>query len=259
MRVYPPSHLPQLITERQISSVLMAMPSVSHVRRRAVVESLGRFPVHVRTVPGLVDLVAGNAQVDEIREIDIDDVLGRGPIPPREELLHACVRGRAILVTGAGGVEHMVSISTDKAVRPTNVMGANKHFAELILQGLARRCATIRFSMVRFGNVPGSSGSVMPEFREQIRRGGPVTVTHPEITRYFMTIPEAAQLVIQAGSMAEGGGVDPRGGPGIPATGRGRGPAPAPFRRRRLKRARHPSHALPSVDFVGWVVPIRGS
>jgi FlaA1/EpsC-like NDP-sugar epimerase len=114
---------------------------------------------------------------------------------------------RTAQAAAENGVADFVLISTDKAVRPTNIMGASKRLAELVLQALATQSSSTRFSMVRFGNVLGSSGSVVPRFRQQIRDGGPVTLTHPDITRYFMTIPEAAQLVIQAGAMAKGGDV----------------------------------------------------
>ena len=104
-------------------------------------------------------------------------------------------------------VENFVLVSTDKAVRPTNIMGASKRLAEMILQALAAENVQTNLSIVRFGNVLGSSGSVVPKFRQQIKNGGPITITHPEITRFFMTIPEAAQLVIQAGAMSKGGDV----------------------------------------------------
>jgi len=325
IKVYAPSLLPTLITECGISQILLAMPSVSRARRRVIFEELEELPVHVRTIPGLEDLVNGNARVNELREVDIEDLLGRDTVAPDEKLLEKCIKHKNILVTGAGGsigselcrqiihlepkclvlhelseyalyqvdselqklnkqnkkkidivpiigniqnqkhlekvlkiykintiyhaaaykhvplVEHnvleaiknnifgtlyaalaarnanvdtFVLISTDKAVRPTNVMGATKRFAEMILQGLAKendgiqkKKSVTQYCMVRFGNVLGSSGSVVPLFREQIRNGGPVTVTHPDIIRYFMTIPEAAQLVIQASSMGKNGEV----------------------------------------------------
>jgi FlaA1/EpsC-like NDP-sugar epimerase len=323
LKVYPQSMLASLVEEYGISQILLAMPSVSRARRRAIVEELERLPVHVRTIPGMIDLVSGNAEVNELREVEIEDLLGRDTVAPNKGLLEKCIINKNVMITGAGGsigselcrqiallepnnlimldiseyalysinnelqnltkntktniipllgnvqeqsyiekiieiynvqtiyhaaaykhvplvehnileaiknnifgtlhaafaakkcnVETFVLISTDKAVRPTNVMGATKRFAELILQGLANDVESnqndlnnTHFCMVRFGNVLGSSGSVVPLFREQIRAGGPVTLTHPDIIRYFMTIPEAAQLVIQASAMGDKGEV----------------------------------------------------
>ena len=310
--------LPQLVRERQIDRVLLAMPSASRRRRREILTALEPLGLHVQSLPHLTDLIAGKARIDELRDVDVGDLLGRDPVPPNPRLFGSCIRGKCVLVTGAGGsigselcrqimqlsptrlvlfemseialytierelteiaardrltvevipllgnahhrqrvrevlaaygvqtvyhaaaykhvpivehnvvegihnnvistwytaeaaietgVETFVLISTDKAVNPANVMGATKRLAELVLQGLQERSNSTRFCMVRFGNVLASSGSVVPLFQEQIRRGGPVTVTHPDVIRYFMTIPEAAQLVIQAGSMAKGGDV----------------------------------------------------
>ena len=310
--------LPWLVQKYDVSHVLLAMPSVSRRARRDVIESLEPLPVHVQTVPNIEDLISGKAQVDDIREIDVEDLLSRPPVAPDESLMQATLLDKSVLVTGAGGsigselcrqilrirprilvlfelselalytidkeleslatqmgidcrivpllgsvqdearvreimehfdvetvyhaaaykhvplveqniiegvcnnvlgtlrtaraardtgVETFVLVSTDKAVSPTSIMGASKRFAELVLQALQENANGTRFAMVRFGNVLESSGSVVPLFRDQIRRGGPVTVTHPEIIRYFMTIPEAAQLVIQAGGMAHGGEV----------------------------------------------------
>lgn len=318
-RVHPPEKIDQLIRNNSLSSVLLAIPSASKARRSEVLKWLEQYPVHLRTVPGLHDIVTGVARIDDINEVAIEDLLGRDPVAPRSDLLGANITGKSVLVTGAGGsigselcrqilrqkparlvladisepalyaieqelqalrrheqieariipllgsvqdrsfierslrrfgvqtvyhaaaykhvplVEHNVAegirnnvtgtrivaeaaiacgvsaftlISTDKAVRPTSIMGASKRLAELVCQALAETPnLQTRISMVRFGNVLGSSGSVIPLFRRQIAAGGPITVTHPDITRFFMTIPEAAQLVLQAGAMARGGDV----------------------------------------------------
>jgi len=332
LQVYKPTRIGQLIDETGVSEVLLAIPSASRGRRREILAELEGYPIHVRSVPGFMDLASGRVKVEDIQEVDIADLLGRDAVAPNIDLLESCIRDKVVLVTGAGGsigselsrqildqapsvlilldhheyglyqihaelqrlsqqsgavvelvpvlgsvrhqqrllevmqswkvdtvyhaaaykhvpmVEHNVGegvqnnlfgtlycaqaamrsgvrnfvlISTDKAVRPTNVMGGTKRLAEMALQALSAEAAPVlfgdeaavrhlnntRFTMVRFGNVLGSSGSVIPLFREQIRTGGPVTVTHPNITRYFMTIPEAAQLVLQAGSMGQGGDV----------------------------------------------------
>ncbi len=318
LTVFGSDVLPQLVREQQIDRILLAMPSASRRRRREILTALEPLGLHVQSLPHLTDLIAGKARIDELRDVEVGDLLGRDPVPPNPRLFGSCTRGKCVLVTGAGGsigselcrqimqlspsrlvlfemseialytierelneiasrdqlavevvpllgnahhrqrvrevlsaynvqtvyhaaaykhvpivehnvvegihnnvistwytaeaaietgVETFVLISTDKAVNPANVMGATKRLAELVLQGLQERSSSTRFCMVRFGNVLASSGSVVPLFQEQIRRGGPVTVTHPDVIRYFMTIPEAAQLVIQAGSMAKGGDV----------------------------------------------------
>lgn len=332
LHVYKPKHIQRMIDVTGAQEVLLAIPSSNRGRRREILTYLEGFPLHVRSVPGFMDLASGRVKVDDIQEVDIADLLGRDSVPAQDDLLEHCIKAQSVLVTGAGGsigselcrqilalrpttlllldhsefnlysilseleqriareslpvrllpilgsvrnpeklldvmktwhvdtvyhaaaykhvpmVEHNIAegvlnnvigtlntaqaalqagvanfvlISTDKAVRPTNVMGSTKRLAELTLQALSREVAPVlfgdtsnvsrvnktRFTMVRFGNVLGSSGSVIPLFHKQIKSGGPLTVTHPKITRYFMTIPEAAQLVIQAGSMGQGGDV----------------------------------------------------
>ncbi len=316
--VRSPADLPQLVERTEADLILLALPSVTHQRRQNIIKELEHLPIEVKTVPSLTDLMSGKRQITDVRELDIEDLLGRDSVDPIPELMESCITGKVVMVTGAGGsigaelcrqillqkpsnlilfekseyalyeiekellirshklkqkinvvpilgsiehrrrievvcknygvqtiyhaaackhvplvernpiegvrnnifgtyftalaaqttgVETFILISTDKAVRTTNVMGATKRFAELILQGMAKQDGSTTFTMVRFGNVLGSSGSVVPLFQDQIKQGGPITVTHPEITRYFMTIREAAELVIQAGSMAEGGEV----------------------------------------------------
>lgn len=332
LQVFKPKHLQRMIDRTGAQEVLLAIPSATRARRREILGLLEGYPLHVRSIPGFMDLASGRVKVDDIQEVDIADLLGRDAVPAQADLLERCISGQVVMVTGAGGsigselcrqilglgpkvlllfehsefnlysvlselekriareslsirllpilgsvrnqsklidimrawrvdtlyhaaaykhvpmVEHNIAegvlnnamgtlytaqaalqagvsnfvlISTDKAVRPTNVMGSTKRLAEMTLQALSRELAPVllgetgnvaqvnktRFTMVRFGNVLGSSGSVIPLFHKQIQAGGPLTVTHPKITRYFMTIPEAAQLVIQAGSMGQGGDV----------------------------------------------------
>jgi FlaA1/EpsC-like NDP-sugar epimerase len=334
-RVHNPTFIAKVVEKYDVNEIWLAMPAVTAARRREIIETVRPLAVYVRTLPTLADLTSGRVRLSDIQELDIHDLLGRDPVEPHGLLLNQTVRGKTVLVTGAGGsigselcrqiarleparlilvghseyalyaihhellgtlkkqqasnnldvdvdvddarlpfqivpilasvteetlmgkvfqrwqpqtvlhaaafkhvpmVERNVStavfnnvwgtytcagqaiaagtqsfvlVSTDKAVRPTNVMGASKRLSELVVQALAASPAAAgrSFAAVRFGNVLGSSGSVVPLFRDQIANGGPVTLTHPEITRYFMTIPEASQLVLQAAGMAKGGEV----------------------------------------------------
>jgi len=319
--------IPSVVNKQGVSQIYLALPSISRHRRNEIIQDLLPHKLQVRILPSLTDLTTGKVVMSDLKELDIEDLLGREPVPPNPMMMAQNNTGKVVLVTGAGGsigaelcrqilktapsklllaelnefalyaieqdlrkamaaggllanlkdvalvplladvrsaarmaeimqtwqphtvyhaaaykhvplVEHnpaegvrnnvlgtwvlaeqamaygvrdFVLISTDKAVRPTNVMGASKRLAEMVLQAMAEQVQQqgqdMRLSMVRFGNVLGSSGSVVPLFRKQIQQGGPITLTDTRITRYFMTIPEAAQLVIQAGAMARGGDV----------------------------------------------------
>ena len=313
-KIYKPDILPYLVNRFSISEILLALPSISHAQRSKIISKLEIYPVRVRTIPNLDDLLFFKSDL-RIKELGLEDILGREIVPPNTELLMNKIKDKVILVSGAGGsigselcrqifkvspkkiilidnsefnlykisneleeinpnnnkikiysilasvqnkneiekvfqkwrvdtvfhaaaykhvplVEHNIIegiknnffgtsvianlslkhgvsdftlISTDKAVRPTNIMGASKRLSELCIHAISKKQKTsdfhTNFSIVRFGNVIDSSGSVIPKFREQIKKGGPVTITHKDISRYFMTIPEAAQLVIQASSL----------------------------------------------------------
>ncbi|ODT77402.1 MAG: capsular biosynthesis protein [Pelagibacterium sp. SCN 64-44] len=318
VRVYGPQQIPYLIENFDIKEIIVSIPSASAPRRQQIVAEISRYPLKIRTLPSISDLAAGKYLVNQLREIDIDDLLGRSSVPADETLIEPMVRGRTILVSGAGGsigseltrliakwrparlvlleanefalyqidrqlrslvsgltivpvlgsvtdellvrralsehevkvvfhaaahkhvplvednplegirnnvfgtatisrlsfecgVENFVLISTDKAVRPSNVMGATKRWAELIVRYYGRLAEAegrgAKFCAVRFGNVLGSNGSVVPLFKEQLARGGPITLTHEEMTRYFMSIHEAAELIVQAGGLSEGGDI----------------------------------------------------
>ena len=311
--VYSSDNIKQVINQKNVTEILLAIPSISRDRRNEIINFLEPFEVIVRSLPSVTELAQGKVKIDSLREINLNDLLGREPNKPNLSLLKTNIKDKVVLVTGAGGsigselcrqiallkpkililfeisefslyeielklklkqvndlkiipilgsikdrkrlesicnyymvqtiyhsaaykhvplvefnqsegvlnnvigtmvlaeaaistkVETFVLISTDKAVRPTNTMGATKRVAELILQAFSTKSHNTCFTMVRFGNVLDSSGSVIPLFKKQIKEGGPVTVTDINIVRYFMIIPEAVELVIQAGAMSKGG------------------------------------------------------
>lgn len=304
-------HIRKIAEKKKIDEIIIAIPSSSKKEIKEILEECSKTRCKLKMVPGIFELIDGQVSIQKIRDVDIEDLLGRDPVKVDLEQISGYVKNKTVLVTGGGGsigselcrqiatfdpkkllivdiyennaydiqnellrnypelnlkvliasvrdrkrmeeifsiygpqvvfhaaahkhvplmetspqeaiknnvfgtlnvaecadlygVEKFVLISTDKAVNPTNVMGATKRITEMIVQCMSRKSKT-EFVAVRFGNVLGSNGSVIPLFRKQIAKGGPVTVTHEEVTRFFMTIPEAAQLVIQAGAMANGG------------------------------------------------------
>ena len=314
LQIFSFDNIDRVLKKYDVKLILLAIPSASQKRRVEILKKLSKFPLEVKVLPSLDNIVNGEVTIDSIKHVQVEDILGRDAVDPKENLLKKNIKGKNILITGAGGsigselcrqilnlspkkivlfensefnlysihqellqsrkrseiipklatvtnlyqinkvisenqintifhaaaykhvpmvemnisegvynnvigtynvakaaienkVENMLLISTDKAVRPTNVMGASKRFSELVLQAFSDKNSYTCFSMVRFGNVLDSAGSVVPLFRKQIKEGGPVTVTHRNITRYFMSIPEAVQLVLQAGAMAKGGDV----------------------------------------------------
>jgi FlaA1/EpsC-like NDP-sugar epimerase len=310
--IYSSLKIADLIKSKEPQLVLLAFPSISRARRNEILRNLSNYPLQVKTLPTIADIIQGRVNLSDIKDLDVDDILNRDQVLPNTKLLSKNINSKTVLVTGAGGsigselcrqivklnpqkllllelnefalykiyeelrianenlkiipllanvqdqikvneifkifkvdtvyhaaaykhvplveeniaesirnnvfatlavtkaalsqsVENFVLISSDKAVRPTNIMGASKRLAELCVQGLCKNAKNnkTQMSIVRFGNVLESSGSVIPKFKKQIKDGGPITLTHPDVTRYFMTLTEASQLVIQAGAMSE--------------------------------------------------------